>query len=453
VTTNPIRRATALAATLAVAGALAVGCASDDGSTVSGSGAELAPPVEALPARSGALPLEERVSGIVKAENQVTIRPEIEATILEVYVRSGEAVEQGQPLVRLRQDTPREQLRQAEAAVRLAEAAAKGAQARVAELEAQVVRTRALAEQQLVSELEVETLEAQLAAAQADAAEAAAEVERARATVEERRAVIDRTIVRAPVAGRLGQREAEVGMLVDPGTPLFVLGNLDRLIVEVPLTESMLAYLDPGMPVRISSPALPGGAVEATLSRISPFLEQGSFSTTGEIDLTNPGGRLRPGMFVTVDVLYGQTEEATLVPTSALWEEPRTDRRGVFVVEFPEGERPAEPASTGELGPKPVPVSFRQLEVVAEGRGTAGVRGLDPGEWVVTVGQHLLRTDGSSLARVRPTSWVRVLELQGLQREDLLEQFLDEQQQWARERGAEPPSNTEFVRGGSPAGS
>jgi hypothetical protein len=50
---------------------------------------------------------------------------------------------------------------------------------------------------------------------------------------------------------------------------------------------------------------------------------------------------------------------------------------------------------------------------------------------------------------VRPTTWERVTALQSLQREDLLQSFLDEQQRQARTRGAVPPTNEEFLGGGS----
>ena len=393
-----------------------------------------APAVEAVPARSGRLPLEERVSGIVRAANQVAIRPEIEARVVEVMVRNGELVHRGQPLLRLEDRTIDERLRQAEAAT-------SEARAGFLELEAQVVRTRALAEQELVSPLELETLEAQLDGARA-------RVETAEATLEERRAALRETLVRAPVDGRIGRRDAEVGMLVDPATVLFVLGDLGELIVEVPLTEGMLAYVEEGQTVRIGAAALPG-PVEASLDRISPFLEEGSFSTSGEIDLPNPEGRLRPGMFVTVDVLYGESEEATLVPVSALWEDPASGTLGLYVVEMEgvaeaTGGQSGEPP--GELSPEARPVDFRPVEVRAVGRGAAGVAGLAPGEWVVIVGQHLLSRDEASAARVRPASWERVERLQGLQREDLLEGFLAKQQRIARERGVEPPSNEEFLR-------
>jgi RND family efflux transporter MFP subunit len=406
------------------------------------------PAVEAVEARSGTLPLEERLNGVVKAQNQVSVRAEIEAPVAEVYVRSGEAVERGQPLVRLRDDTPRDQLRQAEANVRLEEAAAKAARARVAELKAQTSRARELAAEALIARLELETLEAQLAAAEASAEQAAARIDQARATVEERRTALGRTIVRAPVSGRVGRRTAEVGMLADTATVLFEVGNLDHVRVEVPLTGEMLRHVREGQDVRISSPAIGDGPIEARLSRVSPFLAENSFSTVGEIDVSNAEGRLRPGMFVDVSILYGQSETATLIPAGALWEDPRTGVRGVFVVAW---ERPDRGSAAGEpkLSAEPYDVAFRRVDLRAEGRDAAGVAGVEAGEWVVTVGQHLLRTDGSATARVRPTTWERVTALQSLQREDLLQSFLDEQQRQARTRGAVPPTNEEFLGGGS----
>lgn len=419
-----------------------IGCRpADDEDRGRGRGDTVTPAVEALQARSGTLPLEERLSGVVKAHNQVAIGAEISAPIVDVLVRSGEAVERGQPLVILKDDTLREQLRQAEAAVRLAEASAKAARARVAELEAQAVRTRALAGEALVSQQELETQEAQLVAVEASADEAEARVDEARATLEERRSAIDRTVVRSPVDGRVGQRNAEIGMLADAGAPLFVVGNLDELMVEIPLTEEMLGFLRPGLPVRLTSSSLAGEPIAATLSRISPFLAAGSFSTVGEIDVSNPDGRLRPGMFLTVDVLYGESEEATVVPTSALWDDPGSGRRGLYVVDM-DGS-----AASAELSEAELPVEFRAVEVLAEGRGTAGVRGAEPGEWVVTVGQHLIAGQSAKAAKVRSTTWERVLELQGLQKEDLLRGFLDKQQRLARTRGAEPPTSREFMNG------
>lgn len=413
------------------------------------------PLVEAVEARFGALPIEEIVPGVVRAHNQVGIRPDISGRIVDVMVRSGDAVTQGQPLVRLDEVEARERLRQAEADVRLAEAAAIAARARVTELEARASRTRALAEQDLVSDQELETQEAQLDALRASADEAAARVEQSQAAVLERRSALEKTIVRAPVAGRLGERRAEIGMLVDPSTLLFVVGDLGELIVEVDLTESMLARIDEGLPVIIQARSTEIEPIRVELSRISPFLAEESFTTRGEIDVDNRDGALRPGMFVSVRILVGESRRATLVPASAMWEDPGTGQRGIFVVSDSEGLEPAVVPET-DTPSEARGVVFETVEVLAEGRGAAGVNGLEEGDWVVTVGQHLLsaelraaRSQGEAaegaMARIRPVEWNRVLELQDLQDEDLLEGFLDKQRKVAAALGAEIPESEDAV--------
>ncbi len=436
--------------TLAVAVALAACGGVDDKATAE----RPVPLVEAVAARTGTLPLHETVNGVVRARNQVSIRPEIAGAIVEVLVTSGEAVDRGQPLVRLDDDELADQVRQAEAGVRLAEAAAAEARARVTELETRVRRTRALAEAELVSAQELETREAQLAALEAAAELAAARVEQARATAGERRSALAKTVVRSPVAGRVGQRRAEVGMRVDPDVELFVAGGHERMRVEVPLTERMMDRVVEDMPVVVESRGPAAEPIRATLSRVSPFLAEDSFTTVGEIDVDNSDGRLRPGMFVTARILYGESRRATLVPASGVWEDPVSGRRGVFVVEGGSPEPAGERVAAEPIGP-PETIVFRSVEILAEGGASVGVDGVDEGERVVVVGQHMLADQArdearrlgdaagpwTARARVRATSWDRVQELQTLKREDLLAGFLDKQQRIAAALGAQIPAS------------
>jgi RND family efflux transporter MFP subunit len=264
--------------------------------------------------------------------------------------------------------------------------------------------------------------------------------------VSQRRDAVSKTVIRSPVDGRVGQRNAEVGMLADPGTVLFVVGDVTDLVVEIPLNERALAHVKEGQKVEVRSPVLGGAPMEATLSRISPFLAPGSFSTMAEIDLPEADPRLRPGMFVTADILYGESERATLVPLSTLWEDPTTGALQVFVAEGPT-ENADEPSAA------PSAVKARTIQVVAHGADRAGVSGVNDGEWVVTVGQFLLADSASDQARVRETTWEQVLELQTRQQEDLLLEFLEKQQRLARTRGAEPPSADDLVQGGDTAAS
>ncbi|MEJ2722715.1 MAG: efflux RND transporter periplasmic adaptor subunit, partial [bacterium] len=248
-------------------------------------------------------------------------------------VRNGDAVEKGQPLVRLRDKEFRDRLKQVTAAHQIAAAQVRQAEARLKEAQSDMKRIQSLADQDMVSTSELENAATQMALAEADVDLARARVDQAQANMAEQEENLSRTIVRAPVAGSVGDRNAEVGMLVNNTTQLFTLGQLDDVYVQVVLTDEMLGFIEEGQPAEIFSTSLPTGTLSAPLARISPFLNPVTHSTDAEIDVANPGGLLKPGMFVTVDIFYGQSEEATIVPLSALYEQPSTGVTGVYVTE------------------------------------------------------------------------------------------------------------------------
>lgn len=433
----------------AFVGMLAAGCSQENSENNGGGpsfrgGSSVIPAVEAVQAQYGSLPLKERLSGTVIAKNQVELYPEINGRIAEVLVNNGDRVEKGEPLVRIEDRQYQEQVQQAMAGYRINSARLKQARARLRELEAQYKRTKTLAEKNLSSELELETLEAQMESAEADVELAEAQLEQSESNLQEQREVFSRTVVRAPVGGSVGQRNAEIGMQVGPNTRLFTIGNLGNLRVEVVLTESMLNHVEIGQTVEI---LVPGEEIQPTmlraeLSRISPFLNPVARSTEAEIDIANEEGLLRPGMFVAVDILYGESRQATLLPTSALYTNPNTGQEGVFIATAlgsevePVVNPDAESDSPAPLT-EPTEVQFKPVEVIAQGRMEVAVTDVEPGDWVVTIGQQLLSV-GRNQARVRTSSWDRILSLQGLQRQDLLKNVLDSQQKMKDSIASQP---------------
>lgn len=399
------------------------------------------PSVEVIQARNGSLPLQERLSGTVKADNQVAIYPEIAASVMKVTAQNGDYVRQGQPLVYLRDTQFRDQLRQAEATLQINQAEAKRAAANLRELKGRLDRTKGLAEKQLQSQQELETLQAQYDAAEATHEQALGRIAQAEATISEQQEALRRAVVRAPISGVVGQRNVEVGMRVDTGTHLYTIGNFDIVRVVVSITDEMINRIQVGQTALIGLEEQGDQVIRAEVSRISPFLEAGSYSAAAEIDVPNDDGTLRPGMFVTVDVLYGESEQATLLPTSALYENTNTGALGVYIAESLGSETPLrEPTSYDEDNPppmtEPTPMTFKEVTVLARGGGLVGVDVVQPGDWVVTVGQNLLGSttgDGPVDARARPMTWDRVATLQGLQDQDLLRQFMEKQQRLARE--------------------
>ena len=411
---------------------LALGAAAcgDGGSAAERAPSVPIPAVEVVQAREGVLPLVERVTGTVRASGEVAIFPETSGPVVEVLAQNGDAVRKGDPLVRIQAAGSEAQLLQARSNVAVAEAELREIDATLKDLRTQFARTQALDERGLVSREVLETQRSEVEAMEASLARARAQVAAARATVAERSETQRQTVVRAPISGRVGQRNVEVGMRVDSQTQLFIIGRLDRMRVEAPVAQEVLTHVRGGQRVELRPDDGPADPIEATVSRVSPFLEPGSFSAEVEIDLPNEG-RLVPGMFVTVDIYYGESEPATLVPTSAVYEDPTSGEEGVFVL--PDGALAG--VAPGVLTADPVTVPFRAVDILASGRQTVGLAGVKPGEWVVVIGQHLLAVrsgEEAPRARVRAAEWDRVLELQGLQREDLLREFMERQRRIAR---------------------
>jgi RND family efflux transporter MFP subunit len=395
---------------------------------------KIIPAVEAVQARFGSLPLTERLSGLVKAKNQVEIYPEVSAVIVSVPVKNGDFVKRGQPLVRLRDTEFRERLKQARASYQIAEAQLKQAEAQLRETRSDLDRLKTLSDQGLASTADLENIQTRALSAEADVALARARVAQAQATLDERQEVLSQTTIRAPISGQVGNRRAEVGMLVSSNSKLFTLGQLDSVRVEIILTDHMLSYIKKGQRTEIGSGYGLSEFLTAPLSRISPFLHPITHSTVAEIDMANPDGKLMSGMFVSVDVFYGESDQATLVPLSSLYTNPNSGETGVYITAEPLDREPVSITSAGQSATLSEPVAFKfvPVDIIAKGRMEAGISGIDPKTWVVTIGQDLLG-GASNTARVRTVNWAWVQQLQRLQREDFLEEIMQKQQAAARD--------------------
>lgn len=432
-----LRRLAVACATIAALTLAACGDGGNDGRGAGGGGRSggggpgggpTTPAVEVVQARQGALPLEERVTGQVIARNQTAIYPEVSGPLVEVRVDDGGHVEAGETLARVRDEEYRERVSQAQSALRVSQAQTRQAEARLEQLRTQAGRIEELASRRLETQASLDDIRSQVAVAEADVELRRAQEEQTRSQLEEQQVALRSTTIRAPVTGQVGQRNAEVGQQVNTGTELFVIGDFDQVRVEVDLTERMLSYVEEGMPVNVYSDYWTSAPLEAEISRISPFLDTQTLRTRATIDVDNSDGRLRSGMFVTADILYGESEQATLVPNSALYRNPDTGEQGVFIVQPDESltdqvDNPREAPPLSE----PLSVAFTPVSIVASGRMNSGVRGITPDDWIVTVGQNLLIGNVSE-ARARVMDWERLMEMQRLESRDLFD-IIDRQRQ------------------------
>lgn len=314
------------------------------------------PAVVVAPATQLSFPLTVQALGNARANESVEIRPRISQVITAIRFTEGQEVAAGQVLV---------ELENAEAVADLAEA-----RAALVDAESKHERGVELFKLELTSEAELEQLEARR-----DADRAALAAAQAR---------LDETVVRAPFAGRVGLRRISLGTLVGPGNVITTLDDTDPVKLDFDVPETALSRVAVGLAVAARSAAWPDSVFRGRVSAVDTRVDRVSRSVTVRALVPNPHGLLRPGMFLTVDLLR-EDVAALMIPEQALV--PEQSRQFVLVV------------GTDGL------VAKRQVEL---GRRRPGqveiVGGLEAGELVVVEGTQQARPG-------EPVNVVRRLEV------------------------------------------
>ena len=181
--------------------------------------------------------------------------------------------------------------------------------------------------------------------------------------------------VHAPIAGVVQELMVRQGMTVSQGMTLVRINGLATVWLEAALPEAQASTVKPGQAVEVRLPAFPG---EARQGKVTSVLAQANAETRTlkvRIELPNPQGQLRAGMFAQVR-FAGDEQEVLVVPTDAVI---RTGQRAVvYVVSEPGRYQPVEVRVGRDFGDK--------LEVL---------QGLQPGQQVVTSGQFLIDSEAS----------------------------------------------------------
>ncbi|HUP41154.1 MAG TPA: efflux RND transporter periplasmic adaptor subunit [Vicinamibacterales bacterium] len=122
----------------------------------------------------------------------------------------------------------------------------------------------------------------------------------------------------SPLDGVVTTREANAGMNVDPSAKLFTVSNLSTVWIVGDLNERDLSRVRVGSPAIVSSTALPELMREAKVSYIDPQIKSDTRTAQLRVEIPNPGGQLRLGMYVDLEVGGTQTSTAVAVPRSAM---------------------------------------------------------------------------------------------------------------------------------------
>lgn len=310
-------------------------------------------PVYVVKATAETLVRRSRAVGTLTASDTVTVSPEIAGRIVSVSAAQGDHVSKGDVLAELDTTIYRAQLAEADAKMQLWRANAERANSLMAK-----GAGTPKAVDEATSELGV--AEAALNLAQANLA---------------------KTKITAPFGGTLGLRMVSVGEYMTPGQAIFTLSRIDPLYVDFAVPQTELAALKQGTRIDIRTDAFPDERFAGQILAIDPKLDAAARAVSVRAEIDNADGRLKPGLFIEVEIDAGRVENAVVVPEQTLV--ARGDR--VFLYALVDGKAVLKPVKTG----------LRQAGKVQI------VEGLAAGEIVVTDGQLKLRP-GADAVPVQP---------------------------------------------------
>lgn len=219
--------------------------------------------------------------------------------------------------------------------------------------------------------------------AQADVNEATTEVTHLRQSLDALGAnagASDITLVavRAPVSGKVVERQVNTGAGVQAGTPMFTVANTSTVWVVANVPEAQMPLMRPGAPAEVRSAALGDSVLYGRVNYIDPRVDEEMRAGRVRVELQNPGEQLKAGMFVEVGFQAGT---GTGSAQELVVREEAVQRIGERTVVF-------IPKDTEEGA-----FEVREVELGMVSDGYARIRsGLRLGEKVVTKGSFTLKT-------------------------------------------------------------
>jgi membrane fusion protein, multidrug efflux system len=214
----------------------------------------------------------------------------------------------------------------------------------------------------------------------ADYDRAAADKSSTEAKVGEIRATIERKTIRAPFTGVLGIRQVNLGQYLTGGNPVVPLQSLNPIYVNFSVPQQAASQVKVGQVLSVTASDVGGSAFEGKVTAIDSVVDEATRNVRVQATLSNPKGKLRPGMFVETELHFGGAQPVITLPASAISYAPYGD--SVFVV-----SNLKDPNGKTYRGVK------QQFVKVDRSRGDqiSIISGLNPGDEVVTSGTFKLR--------------------------------------------------------------
>lgn len=273
------------------------------------------------------------LTGSLQPLSQATVKSKVSGVVLASSVQEGMQVSAGQVIARLDDAEARARVAQQQAVV-------NDALARLALAQKNRANSATLLEQKFIAQNAYDTT-----ANAVDLAQAA--VDSARAQLELARIALNDTTIRAPLSGVVSKRHAQAGDKLAPDSPVLAIVDLKHLTLDAQVPASDIPRIKVGQPVSFRVDGFGERAFTGQVARINPAADAGSRALVVYVDVANPDGVLRAGMFAKGVVTTEKSDAHPQLPLGAIRQEHGRD----VVYRVADGKVVAQPVRLGMRNP------------------------------------------------------------------------------------------------------
>jgi len=298
------------------------------------------------PAANGGNTAVLQATGYITARREATVSAQITGTLTQVLIEEGERVEKDQVLATLDDTAQKAYLAQAQAQASVAQATLVQYQAQLAQARRDLQRAQDLVGRHLVSQQAVDDARTKTTTLTAQVEAQRKQIDLAQAGARAAQVQLDYCTVRAPFAGVIIAKAAQVGEIVSPlsagggftRTGVGTIVDMDSLEVEIDVNEAYINRVQPGQKARTVLDAYPDWTIPSHVIAIIPTADRGKATVKVRIGLDQKDARVLPDMGARVSFLEDSKKSANaaplkgvLVPASSIVQ--RDGRNIVFAID------------------------------------------------------------------------------------------------------------------------
>ena len=261
----------------------------------------------------------------------VDVVPRSAGRLEEVAVRLGDRVSRGQLIAKVEDREIREQVNQSEANLEVNRATVVARENDLKVAQSALDRARSSFEAGLLSKAGLEDAEARYNSGASQVTVAKAQLASTQARLDELKLNLSNTSIVAPMDGVVGRRNLDPGAFAGGNTVIASLVDIRTVRMVANLVEKDFRRVETGASAVVEVDAFPGEQFTGQVSRVAPVFDPATRTASMEIEVPNPGYRLKPGMYARVRLTAEQRMDVLTLPRAAVVD--IEGRHGTYVLD------------------------------------------------------------------------------------------------------------------------